>query len=89
MYRDISISQRLDRIGELLAKGVCIYMQKSRKSRFKMTQGRSQKFDIKIGFKSQEKALEKGSYKTYKRPCGFMVRYHYCPNVFKSVSVTG
>ncbi len=31
MYRDMPMSQRLDRIGELLAKGVYLYMKKETK----------------------------------------------------------
>jgi len=30
MYRNISMAQRLDRIGELLAKGVYLYLKKEK-----------------------------------------------------------
>ena len=30
MYREISMSQRLDRVGELLAKGVYLYAKKQK-----------------------------------------------------------
>ncbi|MEK6537679.1 MAG: hypothetical protein AABZ46_00915 [Nitrospirota bacterium] len=30
MYRDIPISQRVDRIGEILAKGVYLYLKKEK-----------------------------------------------------------
>ncbi|MBP9854150.1 MAG: hypothetical protein KBD53_04705 [Candidatus Omnitrophica bacterium] len=35
MYRDLPISQRLDKIGELLAKGVYLYVKKEKEKEAK------------------------------------------------------
>jgi len=48
MYRNISMTQRLDRIGELLAKGVFLYL--------KSEQGKSAKEENKENAKEEDKS---------------------------------
>jgi hypothetical protein len=46
MYRNISMAQRLDRIGELLTKGVFLYLQKEKTKNEKEDTGKNEQDKI-------------------------------------------
>ena len=58
MYREISMSQRLDRVGELLAKGVYLYAKKQ-KMTAQNDQNKKPPIRPKNGVKRAEKAVRK------------------------------